>query len=103
MKAETLQKAVDLAAKVKHVFLATADLHGWPHLTAAGKLVVTPERHLLVREWFCPGAMANLGMMDGYQPSSGAKRSMPQVERQLLVHLAKITEFKRLPHSDVEE
>lgn len=134
MKEATLARALDLGQKTKHVFVATADAHGWPHMAAAGRVALTPEGHVLVNEWFCPGTVANLqvnprlsivvwdaerdagyqiigemeemkdlGMLDGYSPSIEGKRRFPQVERQLLVHVDRVIEFKRSPHTDVEE
>jgi len=35
-----LKKADQLAAKVGHVFVATADAKGWSHVAAAGRLAV---------------------------------------------------------------
>lgn len=134
IRAELLEKAVELAAKVGHIFVATADSNGWPHVAAAGRSALTPEKHLIVTEWFCPSTMANLqinprlslvvwdsstdvgfqlvceleeikdlGMLDGYAPQVEGKGPLPQVERQLLVHIDRVIRFKRAPHSDVEE
>ncbi len=47
--------------------------------------------------------MKDLGILNGYAPQVEGKSPLPQVERQLLVHVDKIIEFKRAPHSDVEE
>ncbi len=129
-----LQKTEKLATKVGHILVATADSEGWPHVAAAGRLALTPEKHVVVTEWFCPGTMANLqanpqlslvvwdstadvgyqligeleeikdlGVLDGYAPQVEGKTPVPQVERQLLVHIDRVLEFKRAPHADVEE
>ncbi len=134
MNVEILKKAEQLAAKAGHVFVATADSKGWPHVATAGRLALTPEKHVIVTEWFCPGTMANLqvnprlslvawdsasdvgyqlfgelkemkdlGVLNGYAPQVESKTPVPQVERQLLVHIDKIIEFTRAPHTDVEE
>jgi hypothetical protein len=134
MNVETLKKAEQLAAKAAHVFVATADAKGWPHVAAAGRLALTPEKHVVVTEWFCPGTMANLqanprlslvvwdsaadvgyqligeleeikdlGLLDGYAPQIERGTPVPQVERQLLVHIDRVFDFKRAPHTDVEE
>jgi len=134
MNVEALKKAEQLAAKAGHVFVATADAKGWPHVAAAGRLALTPEKHVVVTEWFCPGTMANLqanprlslvvwdsaahvgyqligeleeikdlGVLDGYAPQLEGKIPVPQVERQLLVHIDPVFDFKRAPHTDVEE
>ncbi len=60
MEPDSLVEAVRLAAKGGFVFLATADTGGWPHLAIAGKVGLTPERHLVLEEWFCPRTMTNL-------------------------------------------
>jgi hypothetical protein len=60
MDVEILKRAEQIAAKAGHVFIATADARGWPHVAAAGSLALTPESQLVVTEWFCPGTMANL-------------------------------------------
>jgi hypothetical protein len=44
-----------------------------------------------------------LGILDGYSPNVEAKTNVPQVERQLLVHIDKILDFKRAPHTDMVE
>jgi hypothetical protein len=134
MNVKGLTEAEQLAARVGHVYVATADLKGWPHVAAARSLVHAPEERVTVTEWFCPVTMANLqanphlslvvwdstkdvgyqligdleeirslGMLDGYVPEIEAKSPIPQEERQLLVHITRIVEFKRAPHSDIEE
>jgi hypothetical protein len=133
MNSAKLREAEHLAAKVGHVFIATADSNGQSHIAAAGKLAKTPENHLMITEWFCPRTLANLqmnsrlsiviwdhdvdfgyqiigeleaikdiGILDGYSESQ-VRPSIPQVERQLLLHVDKILEFKRSPHTDLEE
>ena len=134
MNMEILKNVEQLAAKAGHVFVATADPKGWPHVAAGGRLALTPEKHVVVTEWFCPGTMANLqanprlslvvwdsaadvgyqligeleeikdlGVLDGYAPQIEGKTPVPQVERQLLVHIDRVIEFKHAPHTDVEE
>lgn len=134
MNLETLKNVERLAARAGHVFIATADVKGWPHVAAAGQLAITPEKHVMVTEWLCPGTTANLqvnprlslvvwdsaadvgyqligeleeikdlGILDGYAPEVEGEASVPQVERQLLVHIDRVIDFKRAPHTDVEE
>lgn len=134
MNVEILKKAEQLAAKAGHVFVATADAKGWSHVAMAGRLMLTPEKHVVVTEWFCPGTMANLqanprlslvawdsatdigylltgelekmkdlGMLDGYAPQIDGNTLFPQVERQLLVHIDRVIEFKRAGHTNVYE
>lgn len=131
---QTLREAEELAAKTGHILIATSDIRGQPHIAAAGRLALTPEKHVMVTEWFCPGTMSNLqanprlsvviwdaaadsgyqligeleavkelGVLDGYSPKERGRGAVPQVERQLLLHVNKILEFKRSPHTDSEE
>jgi len=44
-----------------------------------------------------------IAMMNGYSPGVELHSPLPQVERQLLVRVDKIIDFKHAPHSDVEE
>ncbi len=45
----------------------------------------------------------DLGVLDGYAPQVEGKTPVPQIERQLLVHIDMVFEFKHAPHTDVEE
>jgi hypothetical protein len=61
MKVEIVKKAVTLAKNVGHVFVATADSTGLPHVAAAGKIALIPDgERVAVEAWFCPGTVANL-------------------------------------------
>lgn len=60
VSAETLQKAVALAEKLGHVFVATADSAGMPHVGAAGRLTPGPNGCVTVTARYCPGTVANL-------------------------------------------
>ena len=60
MDEKTLNQAAALAQKLRHVFVATADGKGLPHMAAAGKLALTPEGRVAVTAWFCPMTVANL-------------------------------------------
>jgi hypothetical protein len=42
-------------------------------------------------------------MMNGYSAETEKKAPMPQVEKKLVVRVAKILAFSHAPHSDVEE
>ncbi len=134
IRTELLEKAVELAVKVGHVFIATSDADGWPHLAAARRLALKEKGRIVINEWFCPGTMSNLqsnphvavvvwdvnsdmgyqlvgkmeqmmdiGMINGYTPEMESKWPLPQVESLLVIHVRKVTDFKRVPHSDVEE
>jgi len=131
---EKLTEAVDLARKVGHVLIATADSRGMPHVTAAAQIAVAGSHSVAVTEWFCPGTVANLqknrsisivvwqarpdigfqllgtlekvedvGVLDGYAAGIEGEHPLPQVEKQLLVKVDKIFDFRMGPHSDVEE
>ncbi len=133
MNPATLNKVVDLAQKVGHIFVATANKGASPHIAAAASLKRTPEGRVLVAAWFCPETVANIrenpsislviwdSQKDhGYQMlghteqvidmamidgiAPGRETSpLPQVERQLTVRVDRILEFKHAPHSDIEE
>ena len=45
----------------------------------------------------------DLGVLDGYAPGLEGEPPLPQVEKQLLIRIEKILDFKLAPHSDVEE
>lgn len=134
MKADKLEKVVRLAKDLGYVFIATADSRGMPHVAAAGKLEHAGKQNVTVREWFCPGTVANLdvnkcisivawrrqpdagyqllgtvmkildtGVLDGYAPEVERAHPMPQIEKELLIKVEKIIEFKLSPHSDLED
>ena len=60
MNADILKKAVRLGEELEHVFVATADTAGLPHVAAAGKISLESEDRVAVTEWFCPATVANL-------------------------------------------
>ena len=51
-KMEATQKALELADKLQHVFVATADAKGVPHVTIAGKLRLESDGRVAVAAWF---------------------------------------------------
>ena len=59
MNNEVLENVMEVAGHLKYVYVATADEGGLPHVSAAGKLDITPEGNLAVSEWFCPGTLSN--------------------------------------------
>ena len=61
MDTETLKKAVDLAEKIQHIMVATADSTGKPHVATALKLKILSDDRVAVEAWFCPGTVINLG------------------------------------------
>ena len=60
MKAEILEKAVQLATKAGYVFIATADANRWPYVPVARTVALREEGRIAVNEWFCPGTTSNL-------------------------------------------
>jgi hypothetical protein len=55
-----IQRAVKLAQKLRHVFVATADKTGLPHVAAASRISLVSDAKIAVSEWFCPGTLENL-------------------------------------------
>ena len=60
MNPKRLAEAVELAARVGHVFLTTADPSGKPHLGAARRLSPGGENRVVVSDWLCPETLNNL-------------------------------------------
>ena len=61
MAVDSLKKVVNLAERIGHAFIATADTRGLPHVAVARKVALAPDRErLVVEEWFCPGTVTNL-------------------------------------------
>ena len=132
MKTENLNVAVELAKSLGHVFVATADQNGLPHLAAAKELSLGDDGLIEVAAWFCPGTVSNLQVNNnisivvwnpandrGYQLLGKLERMkemavmdgyapeleevpLPQVERKIIVRVDKILDFRHAPHSDIE-
>lgn len=47
--------------------------------------------------------MREIAILDGYDPKLEKKAPLPQVEREVMINIEKILEFKQAPHSDLEE
>ena len=60
VKSEVLRAALALAEKIGHIFVATADKKGVPHVAAAGKLSSAKARQVAVEAWFCTGTVSNV-------------------------------------------
>ncbi len=60
MNSEILKKAVRLGEELGHVFVATANTAGLPHVAVAGKISLEFEDRVAVMEWFCTVTVANL-------------------------------------------
>ncbi|MCK9274127.1 MAG: pyridoxamine 5'-phosphate oxidase family protein [Syntrophales bacterium] len=62
MKPELLKTAVELGNRVGYVFIATSDPEGLPHIAASRKITLEKDNAIGIREWFCPGTLANIQM-----------------------------------------
>jgi uncharacterized protein len=132
LKVETIKKAVSLADKLEHVFVATADEKGMPHVAVAGTVTYMGGAHVSVSSWFCPTTLSNLQMNHhisvvvwdrgkdaGYQligesekivdlaimdgyTPSKDEKAIPQVEREIIVRVIKVIDFMQTLHSDME-
>ena len=60
MRLEALEKAVALGSKLQHVFVATTNAAGLPHLAAAADISLASGGRVAVDSWFCPGTVRNL-------------------------------------------
>jgi hypothetical protein len=61
MAVDSLKKVVNLAERIGHAFIATADTKGLPHVAVARKAARAPdEERLVAEEWFCPSTLTNL-------------------------------------------
>ncbi|HSR11843.1 MAG TPA: pyridoxamine 5'-phosphate oxidase family protein, partial [Thermodesulfobacteriota bacterium] len=61
MRAESLIEAEAISRKVGHVFMATADPKGVPHVAPGDNMTVGPgPAQVAIEAWFCPGTVANL-------------------------------------------
>ncbi len=60
MNMDILKAVEALAQKTGHVFIATADTSGQPHIAAAAALQVVSRGNLSVTGWFCAETEANL-------------------------------------------
>jgi len=129
---ESIENAVRLADRLEHVFVATADNNGMPHVAVAGTITQKEGARLGVSSWFCPTTLTNLQMNhhiavvvwdrendSGYQligESEGVvdlammdgyvpareEKAVPQVEREIIVRVIKVIDFTQTLHSDLE-
>lgn len=61
MNQETLENAVALAQKIGHVFAATANDDGLPHVAVAVKMtLISNDGDIEVEAWYCPTTLINL-------------------------------------------
>jgi uncharacterized protein len=132
LKAESIRSAVLLAGKIEHVFVATADDKGMPHIAVAGTITHMGGARVAISSWFCPTTLSNLQMNHhvsvvvwdrnndaGYQligesekivdlammdgyTPSKEEKGIPQVEREIIVRVIRIIDFMQTLHSDME-
>ena len=57
---KAIYKAVALGNELGHIFVATSDAKGLPHLAASGKISLEENGQIGVSEWFCPGTLSNI-------------------------------------------
>ncbi len=60
MNEAKLDEITALAQKAGYVYIATADGDSMPHITVAGSLERGGEGQVVIKEWVCPGTVANL-------------------------------------------
>lgn len=56
----SLNKAIKMAKKIGHGFLATADRTLSPHMSIVQSINVNGQDHLKLKAWFCQPALENL-------------------------------------------
>jgi hypothetical protein len=134
MSFDSLPEIASLTRTAEHVFIATADPEGFPHITLAEKISLISDHEISVTGWFCPVTESNLArnpkaavivwdrksdrgfqitgrrsreediaIMDGYAPGLDETVSIPQVERELIIRMERISNFSRTQHNDQEK
>ena len=130
MKTESVTEAIALAKQMGHVFVATADDEGRPHIAVAGEVKYVKEGRLAVSAWFCPVTLSNLQINRhialvvwdkdrdaGYQVLGESEKiegvammdgytptlekPIPQVERRITMRVTKVTDFMHAVHTDL--
>ena len=59
-KSEALGKVIALSDNVEHIFLATANNQGIPHVTLVRGLIESIDNSFLITHWFCPETVSNI-------------------------------------------
>ena len=54
MDTEILARSVKLAESVRHLFVATVNKQGIPHLATAERITLEGRDQVAVTAWFCP-------------------------------------------------
>ena len=47
--------------------------------------------------------LEDVAVLDGYMPQAAGKPPLPQVQRRIVVRVESVLDFRRAPHTDVEE
>lgn len=126
-----LAEAMALAGQVNHLFVATADAAGVPHLAIAERIVLEGEDLVTVTAWFCPRTAENVdanakvalvvwdrGRDAGFQLVGEVEQVLdlailngflpeesepvPQIERKLVVRVRHVLRFSHAHHSDTD-
>ncbi len=100
MKIQAIQWAVDLGQSREHIFMATSDKAGWPHVTAAGTIRRISDEKVAVSDWFCPGTVKNLE--ENRQVSLVVWDPVPDKGYQLLGKVEEVDEEAMLDGYDPE-
>lgn len=60
MDTQTYDEAINMAEARQHLYIATADENGYPHLSSAGSFVPLSRKRVEVGDCFCPTLLRNL-------------------------------------------
>ncbi len=55
-----LKSAMAMAEKRQHVWIATTNEKGIPHLASVGSFSALPDGRVVLADWYCPETLANL-------------------------------------------
>lgn len=128
---EYLSEAVELAVNVRHLFVATADENGIPHLATAERLVLEDVDQVTVTAWFCPKTAENVDENEnvslvvwdsdrdvGFQLVGTVVKMLdlamlngflpeeqdagPQIERKLVIKIHHVLHFSHTHHNDTD-
>jgi hypothetical protein len=129
--ASALAKAVRLAETVGHLFIATANEQGIPHLATAERISLEDRDLVAVTAWFCPQTASNVltnpaisvvvwerdkdlgfqlvgeveSVVEVAVPDGfipGERVVHPQIERKLVVRVHHLLNFGQAMHSDTD-
>lgn len=131
MDTEILAGSVKLAESVRHLFVATVNEQGTPHLATAERITLEGRDRVAVTAWFCPQTAVNVQTNPaisvvvwdsdrdlGFQLIGEVERVVdlamldgfipgetavsPQIERKLVIRVDHILNFSHAPHSDTQ-